>query len=126
MKNSGLIVGDVLILALVTFIGFVSHAELKLAFLPRMAAAFFPLAIAWFLRAPWFGLFQDGITKNARELWWSAFVMLFAGPLATILRGIILNAPIIPIFAVVISVTAAVGLTLWRLVWIWLKRGVET
>ncbi len=126
MKNSGLIIGDVLVLALVTFIGFASHAELTLAFLPRMAAAFFPLIIAWFLLAPWFGLFQDGIAKNMRELWRPAFVMLFAGPLATILRGLVLNAPIIPIFAVILSVTAAVGLTLWRLVCILLKHRVET
>jgi hypothetical protein len=126
MKNSGLIVGDVLVLALVTFIGFASHAELTLAFVPRMAAAFFPLIIAWFLLAPWFGLFQDGITKKAHELWRPAFVMLFAGPLAVILRGLVLNAPIIPIFAVVLSVTAPIGLILWRLLWMWLKRRVET
>ena len=33
-----------------------------------------------------------------------------AGPLGVVLRGLILNAPIIPIFAVVLSATSALGI----------------
>ena len=39
--------GDTVALAITTFIGFATHGEADLAFLPRMAAAFFPLLISW-------------------------------------------------------------------------------
>lgn len=109
-----LILGDVLAIGLVTVIGFASHGEAGTSFLPRMAAAFFPLLVGWFLLAPWFGLFQDQIIHNARHLWRPALAALFAAPLAAVLRGLILNAPIIPIFTVVLGVTTALGLGLWR------------
>jgi len=109
-----LIVGDALAIGLVTIIGFATHNEAGLSFLPRMAAAFFPLVLGWFLLAPSLGLFQDEIIYNARQLWRPALAALFAAPLAAVLRGLILNAPIIPIFAVVLGVTTALGLVLWR------------
>jgi hypothetical protein len=79
-----------------------------------MLAAFIPLTAAWFLLAPWFGLFQPEITSNSRQLWRPALAMLFAAPFAAILRGLILNAPIIPIFATVLAATSALGMLIWR------------
>jgi flagellar biosynthesis protein FliQ len=117
-----LIIGDILAIALVTFIGFASHGEAGLSFLPRMAAAFFPLVIAWFLLAPWLGLFQDEIIQNARQLWRPALTALFAAPLAAVLRGLILNAPILPIFAIVLGGTSAFGMVIWRLIWFWISK----
>jgi hypothetical protein len=35
--------------------------------------------------------------------------MIFAAPLAAVLRGFLLNAPVIPIFAAVLAATSAVG-----------------
>jgi len=109
-----LIVGDILALAIITFIGFATHSEADISFLPRMAAAFFPLVFAWFLLAPWFGLFNDEIIHNARQLWRPVLTMLFAAPLAVVLRGLILNAPIIPVFAIVLGSVSALGMFLWR------------
>ena len=126
MKKNILILGDVLAIALVTIIGFASHGEAGLAFLPRMAAAFFPLIIAWFLLAPWFGLFQDEIVHNGRQLWRPALTALFAAPLAAILRGLILNAPIIPVFALVLGGTTALGMVLWRGLYFHFNRGSRT
>lgn len=117
-----LVVGDVLAIAIVTVIGFATHNEADLSFLPRMAAAFFPVTIAWFLLAPWFGLFQLEITSNPKQLWRPVLAMLFAAPLAAILRGLILNAPIIPIFAVVLASTSAFGMLLWRGIYFFLNR----
>ena len=114
MSNQILLLGDVLTIALITFIGFATHGEADLSFLPRMATTFFPLVVAWFLLAPWFGLFQDEIIYNARQLWRPALAAVFAAPLAAILRGLILNAPIIPIFAVVLGATSAFGMVIWR------------
>ena len=121
-QNRFLVAGDVFALAIVTVIGFVTHNEADLSFLPRMAIVFLPLVIAWFLLAPWLGLFQQEITSSLKQLWRPAFVMLFAASLAVVIRGLILNAPIIPIFAVVLSATSALGMLLWRMVYFILNR----
>jgi hypothetical protein len=99
MKNSAwlLIFGDALAIAIVTVTGFAAHGEADLFYLPRMLAAFLPLTAAWFLLAPWFGLFQPEVASNPRQLWRPALAMFFAAPFAAVLRGLWLNAPIIPI-----------------------------
>lgn len=116
MPNSkpALILGDILAIVLVTFIGFVTHGEAGLSFLSRMLATFVPLTLAWFLLAPWLGLFQKEDTSVPRRLCQAALAMIFAAPFAAVLRGLILNAPIIPIFAVVLSLTSAFGMAVWR------------
>ena len=70
--------------------------------------------MGWFLLAPWFGLIKAEIISNPKQIWRPALAMLFAGPLAVVLRGLILNAPIIPIFVVVLSATSALGMVIWR------------
>jgi hypothetical protein len=114
MSKPILILGDILAIALVTIIGFATHGEAGLDFLPRMAAVYFPLSISWFLLAPALGLFQQETTSNPKQLWRPALTALFAAPLAAVLRGLILNAPIIPVFAVVLGVTTAFGMVIWR------------
>lgn len=122
MKNFILILGDILAILLTTLIGFATHGEAAISFLPRMAAVFFPLVIAWFLLAPFLGLFEPQLTADPKQLWRPALVMIFASPLAAILRGLLLNAPIIPIFAVVLSATSAFGMLLWRGIYLFLSR----
>lgn len=125
MKNITLILGDILAIAIVTLIGFATHNEAGLSFLPRMLAAFVPLTAAWFLLAPWFGLFQPESTSNLKQLWRPILAMLFAAPLAALLRGLWLNAPIIPVFAVVLASTSALGMLLWRGIYFLLSRGIN-
>jgi hypothetical protein len=122
MKNKFLILGDILAIAVVTVIGFATHGEADLSFLPRMLAAFLPLTAAWFLLAPWFGLFQQEVASNLKQLWRPILAMLYAAPFAAILRGLILNAPIIPIFAVVLASTSAFGMLVWRSLYFFLNR----
>ena len=122
MPKSTLYVGDVLALIITTLIGFATHGQLNSEFLPRIFAALIPLTIAWFLLAPWFGLFQPEITSNLRQLWRPVLAMLFAAPFAVVLRGLILNAPILPIFAIVFGATSALGMMIWRVVFILLNR----
>jgi len=122
MNNYILIVGDTLTILLTTFIGFATHGEVEMSFLPRMAAAFFPLVMAWFLLSPFLGLFQREITSNPRQLWRPVLAMIFAAPLAAVLRGLLLNAPIIPIFAVVLGATSAFGMLVWRGIYLFLNR----
>ena len=116
--------GDIFALATLTLIGFATHGETDRAFLPRMSALFFPLVISWFLVAPWLGLFQSEITSNLQQLWRPALAMLFAVPLATTLRGFILNAPILPIFILVLSATSALGLVIWRALYYFLNHKI--
>ena len=120
-----LILGDTISILAVTLIGFATHGELDIAFIIRMSALFFPLLIAWFLLSTWLGLFQTEIISNPKQMWRSALGMLFAAPLAAVLRGLILNAPIIPIFVVVLAVTSAFGMLLWRGLYFFLKRKVR-
>jgi hypothetical protein len=122
MKTSMLVAGDVLALAVVTLVGFGSHGEFSAAFLPRMAAAFLPLCAGWFLLAPHLGLFERAVKPAASGLWRPGFVMLFAGPLAVVLRGLLLGSPIMPSFGVVLSITSALALTIWRGIWLLLQR----
>ena len=117
-----LILGDIFAIALVTIIGFATHGEADTSFLPRMAVAFFPLMFAWFLLSPWFGLFDHKIAADLRQVWRPALVMLFAAPLAVVLRGLLLNAAIIPIFAVVLGATSALGMVIWRIIWCFIVR----
>lgn len=114
--------GDMLAIAIITLIGFATHGETGLSFLPRMGALFFPLMISWLLVAPWLGLFQQEIIFNPKQLWRPTFAILFVAPLAAVLRGLILNAPIIPIFVVVLGTTLALGMTLWRGIYILINR----
>jgi len=117
-----LIAGDILAIAIVTIIGFATHGEADLSFLPRMLAAFVPLTIAWFLLAPWFGLFQQEIASNPKLFWRPVLAMLLAAPFAAVLRGLVLNTPIIPIFAVVLASTSAFGMIVWRGIYFLLNR----
>ncbi len=117
-----LVLGDLITIALVTLIGFASHGEAGTSFLPRMSAAFFPILISWFILAPALGLFQEQIVLDARQLWRPVLAMAFVGPFAAVLRGFILNAPVIPIFAVVLSATSALGMLAWRGIYLFLKR----
>lgn len=108
-------------MAVVTVIGFATHNEAYLSFIPRMMIVFLPLTIAWFLLAPLLGLFQQEITSNPKQLWRPAFAMLFVASMAVVIRGLILGAPIIPIFAVVLSATSALGMLIWRGVYLLFK-----
>src|SRR5687768_15993313 len=125
MKKYFLMVSDTFAMLAVTLIGFATHGELDTSFITRMTALFFPLIIAWLLLSPWFGLFQPEITSNLKQLWQPDIAMLYAAPLAAILRGLILNAAIIPIFAVVLAVTSAFGIVLWRGIYFLLNRKVR-
>lgn len=122
MKNRVLIPGDLLAIAVITLIGFATHGETDLSFLPRMAALFFPLTVSWFFLAAWLGLFQQEMISRPGQLWRPALAALFAAPFAAMLRGFILNAPIIPIFALVLGLASALGMFLWRAIYYWIAH----
>ncbi len=117
-----LLIGDTLTLALITLFGFASHGTMETAG-TRMLTTFIPLVVAWLLVAPHLGVFQDDVTRNWKDLWRPFWAMVLAAPLAAWIRGAWLNAPILPIFVVVLGGISALGLLAWRtLYWIWRNR----
>jgi len=117
-----LAVGDIAAIAIITVIGFASHDELGVSALLRMPSTLVPLMLAWFLAAPFVGLFNPEVTAQPRQLWRPLAVMLFAGPLAALLRAFWLNTTVIPIFGVVLSISTGMGLLIWRALWCWWLR----
>ena len=124
MRNSVklLAAGDIAAITMVTTIGFASHDELGLSALLRMPSTLVPLMLAWFLAAPLVGLFNPEVTAQPRQLWRPLAVMLFAGPLAALLRAFWLNTTVIPVFGLVLSVSTGVALLTWRSLWCWQLR----
>ncbi len=114
-----LILGDILTLAAITVIGFATHGETGLAFFPRMLTTFIPLAVAWFITAPWFGLFN---TEKPPRIWLPIFAMMLAAPLTTILRAALLNSAALPLFTLILGSTSALGMFIWRLAAIFIFR----
>jgi hypothetical protein len=108
-----LVAGDTLVLALVTLYGFASHELLSSAGW-RMLSTFLPLLLGWFLVSPHLEAFDLQRAAQPGELWRPFWAMVLAGPLAAFLRGIILGAPIIPVFVIVLGGAAALALLIWR------------
>ena len=107
-------IGDILALAVTTIIGFATHGETDLSFLPRFLAIFIPLIAAWFLIAPRLGLFQPEIVSDLKQLWRVLLVMIIVAPLAVVVRSLILQTAIVPIFMLAFGGTSTLGMMLWR------------
>jgi hypothetical protein len=113
-----LILGDVVILALVTVYGFASHDELGTGG-ARMLTTFIPLVVAWLLIAPHLKVFDIAVVSNPLQLWRPFWAMILAAPMATWMRGAWLRSPILPIFVVILGGVSALALLAWRLLF-WL------
>ena len=111
--------GDVIALAIITVIGFASHGETDVSFLPRMLTTFIPLVVSWFLIAPWLGMFDPQIVLNAKQLWRPPLAMLLAAPVAAILRAAMLNTVALPFFTLILGGSAALGMLVWRGLYLW-------
>jgi hypothetical protein len=122
-KKSTLILGDTLTIAIITFIGFATHGEADVSFIPRMGTTFLPLLLGWFLIAPWFGLFDEQIISNPKNLWRVLLAIFFVAPLATILRSALLHSAALPIFALILGSTNGLGMLVWRGIYLLLARG---
>jgi hypothetical protein len=105
--------------------GFSTHGETDLSFLPRIIVVLVPLTISWFLLGHWFGLFQREITTNPKQLWRPVVAMFLAAPFAVVSRGLVLNTPIIPIFAIILSVSTAFGMFVWRGIYLLFSRSLH-
>lgn len=109
--------GDLVALSLVTLIGFATHGELT-RLEPRLLTTLIPLVAAWVLIGPWVGVFNQKFALAPLELWRPVLAMLLSAPMAGWLRGLMLGAPVIPVFVLILGATAALGLLIWRVLFI--------
>jgi hypothetical protein len=121
-----LILGDILTLALVTLAGFATHGQTSPTLAPRimlrMMTSFLPLLAGWFLLAPLLGLFSAQITINPRQLWRPVYAMLLAAPLVGVLRAVMLNGIVLPLFVLILGASAALGILLWRALFLFIQH----
>lgn len=111
-----LLLGDALTLALTTVFGFAFHDELG-ARSTRILTTFVPLLAAWLLIAPHLGVFDLRHVGELTQLWRPFWAMVLAAPMAAWLRGVWLDAVILPVFVVVLGGISALALFLWRLMY---------
>jgi hypothetical protein len=108
-----LFLGDVLTLVLTTLVGFSSHGTLDTAG-SRILATFFPSLVAWLLVAPLLGAYDLDRTLQLPQLWRPFWAMVLSAPMAALLRGLWLNAPILPVFVIVLGGINALSILAWR------------
>ncbi|MEZ0395040.1 MAG: DUF3054 family protein [Anaerolineales bacterium] len=118
--------GDTVAIAVITLIGFASHGELQISFAGRMLTTFAPLLAGWFLIAPWLGLFDQKVVSNPRQLWRPVLAMFLAAPLTAVLRAALLNSAALPLFALILGGSAALGMVFWRGAFLLAKRAQKT
>lgn len=112
-----LIFGDIITLGLVTIIGFASHGTAGTAG-SRMLTTFIPLVVAWFLIAPFLRVYDPQVAGDWRQVWRPFWGMVLAAPMAAWMRGVILDAPILPLFVIILGGVSALGILLWRVLFI--------
>ncbi len=114
--------GDILTLILVTVAGFATHGTAATAG-GRMFTTLIPLALAWFLSGPFLGCYDLERASQPRQLWRPFWAMALAGPLAAWGRALMLgNAPILPVFVLVLMGVGAFSLLAWRIIFILIVR----
>jgi FlaA1/EpsC-like NDP-sugar epimerase len=107
------LIGDVVVLAVLTVIGFASHATLNEV--PRMVTTFVAFLVAWGLVAPWFGVYQEAILTEPRQVWRVALAWLAAAPLGALLRSVLLNRSIVDVTFVLVTIAInGLALVAWR------------
>ena len=121
-KKNILILGDILAIAILTFIGFATHGETGISYILRMGTTFFPVLVSWFLIAPWLGLFDEQAIANPKLLWRILLAMLFAAPLAVILRATLFHSAAQPLFVLILGGSNAIGMLIWRVLYLLMAR----
>jgi hypothetical protein len=106
-------VGDAVVLVVLTVAGFATHMTLDAFW--RMIVTALGSLLAWYPIGVFMGVFREHNIMSPRELWRVALAWIYAAPLATFLRGLILGRDIPPAFVVVVILINGFGLIAWRL-----------
>ncbi len=116
-KQRDAIVGDIAVLVLITSAGFATHFTSD-AF-GRVIVTTVGALLAWSAVAPFVGVYSVEVLEDARSVWRVGWAWLLAAPLATFLRGAILNRDIPWVFVVVTIVVNGFALVAWRIGYGW-------
>lgn len=117
----GLLLGDLVVLALGTVAGFATHDTLDSG-LARMLATFLPLCAGWLLVGPWLGVYDPTLSRTAQGLWRVPYAMLLAAPLAGVLRAAWLGSAALPVFVTVLAGVNGLALLVWRALYVLSRR----
>lgn len=114
------IVGDSLVLAVLTIVGFAMHETLGAA--SRLVVTIGAFLVAWLWIAPWFGSFRLDVIGDPRRVWRILAAWVAAASFGSVLRGLVLGLTVSPIFVVVMTAVSGAGLLVWRVVFaLWLR-----
>lgn len=116
--------GDLVTVVGLTLVGFATHDQLS-AGSERILATFLPVLASWVFTALPAGILQAQAAVQPRSLWQAAWAMSLAGVLASVLRGFMLNRPVAPIFAFVLSGSAVLAILIWRALFLLLMRRMK-
>lgn len=117
-----IIAGDLLSVLIISIIGFASHNEVINW---QILTTFLPYTIAWAVNAPWLDVYRPETARKPAQLWRPMLAAFLAAPMAAWLRGAWLNRAILPLFVLVLGLSAALGFFVWRLIWIFISRRME-
>jgi hypothetical protein len=105
--------GDVVVLVVLTIIGFASHSTLDET--SRLVVTTAGVLVAWAVVAPWFGAFSTATITRWTAVWRVGLAWAVAAPVAGFLRGLILDLAISATFILVTIAVNGAALVVWRL-----------
>ena len=120
-SNPLLLIGDVVVLGVVTLAGFASHDTLDTAG-TRLWVTFVSLGVAWVVLAFFGGLFTPARVWDARQLWRPFVGMILAAPFAGWMRALWLGRGVEPVFVMVLGGVSALAILAWRAVYLALYK----
>lgn len=112
-SQTSLIIGDALVLLVVTLAGFAFHHTLASSG-GKPLSTWLPWIAAWLLLAPHLKAFDEDVAGNFAGLWRPFWAMILASPLAGFLRAVWLDGQVNPVFVVVFGGIAALSIFVWR------------
>ena len=108
------IIGDVVVLIVVTAFGFLTHSTLDETW--RLVVTTLGVLAAWALVAPWFGVFSTEVLTRPTAVWRVAWAWAIAAPVAGFLRAWVLGVGVSATFVLVMIAVNGAVLVIWRAV----------
>jgi len=112
-----LFIGDSIALGITTLAGFTFHATLGEA-RERLLITFATALVSWLFAGIPLGVYYTNYMQSYRHLWRPLWASILAAPLATFLRGVLLERPILPIFVAAFGGINALAILVWRVVYL--------
>jgi hypothetical protein len=124
-----LVLGDVLVFLLFAFFGLTSHHEINSGpLLLQVVWVALPFMLAWFLVAPWLGVYRRRLERSTRRMtFYTLRAWVISWPVAMAFRWFLVERlhPVTPdlflTFSLVVFFTVLVLLIVWRWPFAWYR-----